>query len=70
MLFFYGELLALRPAYKREDYPLSAVHYWLFATPLRIWGPFPPSATWGRAVHLTGDLANITLSAELLVVRF
>jgi hypothetical protein len=53
-IIFYGEeLLAPRPTLKLEDHPLSAVHdclFNIFAATLHIWRPFPPSATWGRAM--------------------
>jgi hypothetical protein len=62
-IIFYGEeLLAPRPTPKLEDHPLSAVRdclFNIFAATLHIWGPFPPSAPWGRAMpwwqgtHLT-----------------
>jgi hypothetical protein len=62
-LIFYGEdLLAPRPTLKLEDHPLSAVRdclFNIFTATLHIWRPFPPSATWGRAMpwwqgtHLT-----------------
>jgi hypothetical protein len=53
-IIFYGEeLLAPRPTPKLDDHLLSAVCYCLFnifAATLHIWRPFPPSATWGRAM--------------------
>jgi hypothetical protein len=75
---FYGEeLLAPRPTPKLEDHPLSAVRDCLlniFAATLHIWRPFPPSATWGRAMpwwqatHLLSkhNLCNLSyLTGEL-----
>jgi len=53
-LVFYGEeLLGPHPTPKLEDYPLSAVRdclFNVFAATLHSWRPFPPSATWGRAM--------------------
>jgi hypothetical protein len=53
-IIFYGEeLLAPRPTPKLEDHPLLAVRdclFNIFAATLHIWRPFPPFATWGRAM--------------------
>jgi hypothetical protein len=52
-IFYVEELLAPYPTPKLEDRPLSGVRDCLlniFAAPLHIWRPSPPSATWGRAM--------------------
>jgi hypothetical protein len=54
MGFFYGEkLLAPRPTPQLEDLSLPPVRdclFIIFAATLHILRPFPPSATWGRAM--------------------
>jgi hypothetical protein len=53
-LFLYGEeLLAPRTSQKLEDHSLSADRdclFNIFAATLHIWGPSPPSTTWGRSM--------------------
>jgi hypothetical protein len=53
LVFCDEGLLAPRPTPKLEDHPLSALRdclFNIFAVTFHIWRPFPPSATWGRAM--------------------
>jgi hypothetical protein len=54
MLYFYGEgFLTPSSTPRLEDHPLLFVRgclFYTFAATLHSWRPFPPSATWGRAI--------------------